>query len=685
MVKIFINQKEYEVPVGLTIIQACDLVGVEIPRFCFHEKLSIAGNCRMCLVQVEKSSKPVASCAMPIADGMVIYTNNDFVKNAREGVMEFLLINHPLDCPICDQGGECDLQDQAMLYGSGDSRFCETKRAVPDKNFGPLIKTKMNRCIHCTRCVRFSEEISGTNELGAFFRGEHMEVNTYIGDIVASELSGNVIDLCPVGALTAKPYAFKARSWELVPTETIDVHDALGCNIRVDRKGDEVIRILPRLNENINEEWISDKTRFACDALKIQRLDRPLLRNKSGKFKAISWGEAIKLASDKLSKANAKNVGILSGDLTDLETMVVAKDLAQWLKITNIDCRQDGARLDNATRGSYLFNTTIAGIDHSDLCLIIGANPRYDAAVLNARIRKAMVHNNMKIALIGVDYDLSYDYEFLGNDLDILNQLESGKHKFSKSLKAARNPMIIIGSDAFLRKDGDDVIKKCQLIAQKFSVVREDWNGFNILHRAASRVGGLEIGFVSRDSFRFDKLEVLYLLGADEFDTNLISKDCFVIYQGHHGDIGANSADLILPGAAYTEKFATYLNVEGRLQRTNKVTEPVGEAEEDWVILSNIAKELSAGLKYTNLLELRAYMVEKYPHLAVVGQINPARWESVDDKIELTPDQFFTTQIFNYYYSNAIARNSKTMADCVAHNLERNGLSSYEEEFLNVV
>ncbi|MBL4907419.1 MAG: NADH-quinone oxidoreductase subunit G, partial [Sneathiella sp.] len=537
---------EVTVENGTTILQACEEAGAEIPRFCYHERLSIAGNCRMCLVEMEKAPKLVASCAMPAGDGMVIHTNTEKVKNGREGAMEFLLINHPLDCPICDQGGECDLQDQSMAYGSGNSRYLESKRAVTNKNMGPLISMTMTRCIHCTRCVRFATEVAGVEELGAINRGENMEIATYLEQALNSELSGNIIDLCPVGALTSKPYAFTARPWELSKTESVDTLDAVGASIRIDSKGQEVMRILPRLNEDINEEWLSDRSRFSYDGLKTQRLDTPYVR-KDGKLQAVGWNEALELAAEKLNGTEASKIGAIAGDLACAESMKALKDLMDAYSVTNIDCRQDGAKLSTATRSAYLFNSTISGIEDADALLIVGSNPRVEASLINARIRKRWKKGNFPIALIGEETNLTYAHEYLGAGAATLKEVADGKHSFAKILKKAERPMIIIGQGALARSDGDAILALAKKVADDFGMVSEDWNGFNVLHTAAARVAGLDLGLVPGekgksapemvDAAAAGELDVLYLLGADEVDMSKLEKS-FVIYQGSHGDAG---------------------------------------------------------------------------------------------------------------------------------------------------
>jgi len=672
MPKVTIDGETIEVPAGITVLQACEIAGKEVPRFCYHERLSVAGNCRMCLVEMEKSPKPVASCAMPVAEGQVIKTDTPLVKKARNGVMEFLLINHPLDCPICDQGGECDLQDQAMSYGKDSSRYHENKRAVPDKEIGPLVKTTMTRCIHCTRCVRFSTEVAGNEELGAVFRGEHMEIDTYVEKALTSELSGNIVDLCPVGALTSKPYAFTARPWELRKTESIDVFDALGASIRVDARGGEVLRVLPRLNEETNEEWIGDKSRHAVDGLKRQRLDRPYLR-KDGKLQPVSWAEALSAAAAKLKGTNASRIGAIAGDLVDAESVAALKDILAGLGVANLDCRQDGAKIDPANRASWLFNSTVQGIEDADAILLIGTNPRWESPVLNARIRKRYRAGGVKIAAIGPQLDLRYKYEYLGAGPTTLADVASGKNAFFETLKNAAKPMLIIGMGALARADGAAVLALAGELAAKAGIVKNGWNGFNVLNTAAGRVGALELGFVPGANGRDvagivegaskGEIDVVYLLGADEIDTSKLGK-AFVIYQGHHGDKGAHRADLVLPGAAYTEKNATYVNVEGRAQHARIAVFPPGEAKEDWKILRALSDALGAKLPYDTLSQLRARLAKASPVFAELETAHPAAALGALGKVGNVDPAAFVSPIDNYYMTDPISRASATMAEC---------------------
>ncbi len=670
MPKLTINGEEIEVDAGLTILQACERAGIEIPRFCYHERLSIAGNCRMCLVEMERAPKPVASCSMPVGEGMVIRTNSPAVEKMRKGVMEFLLINHPLDCPICDQGGECDLQDQAMNYGSDRGRYKENKRAVKDKDFGPLIRPVMTRCIHCTRCIRFSSQVAGVPELGATGRGEHMEVGTYVEKALTSELSGNMIDLCPVGALTSAPYAFHARPWELTKTETIDVMDAMGCNIRVDTRGREVMRVLPRLNEDVNEEWISDKTRFACDGLKRQRLDRPYVR-RDGKLAEATWDEAFAAVSARLKGLDGAKIAALAGDLACVESMTALKDLMTALGSPHTDCRQDGAALDGNCRAGYLFNATIAGIEQADACLLIGTDPRREAPVLNARLRKRYLAGGFAVASVGPETDLTYPCENLGAGPQTLKEIASGEHPFAKTLKDAEKPMLIIGQGALTRPDGAAVLALARKIAEDTGMVIEDWNGFSVLHTAAARVGGLDIGFLPGDGGKdtaaildgaaSGDIEAVYLLGADEIDMAKLGS-AFVIYQGHHGDAGANRADVILPGAAYTEKDATYVNTEGRVQSARLAVFPPGEAREDWKIVRALSQALGKTLALDCIEQVRARMAEVNPVFSG-DELTPAAWGNFGAEGNVGSEPF-TSPISNFYQTDAISRASETMATC---------------------
>jgi len=667
MPKLTINGNEIEVENGLSVLQACEQAGIEVPRFCYHERLSIAGNCRMCLVEMEKAPKLIASCAMPAGEGMVINTDNERVKKAREGVMEFLLINHPLDCPICDQGGECDLQDQAMAYGGDKGRYTEAKRAVPDKDFGPIIRPFMTRCIHCTRCVRFTEEVAGTSDMCGTYRGDYTEIGTYVEKAIETELAGNLVDLCPVGALTSKPYSYTARPWELKKTESIDVFDAVGTNIRLDARSNEVLRVLPRLNEDVNEEWLADKGRYAIDGLTKQRLDRPYVR-KDGKLQPATWEEAFAVIADKLNGLDGSKFAALAGDMVDAESMFALKLLAESLGSKNIDCRQDGAKLDASVRASYLFNTTIAGIDEADACLIIGSNPRWEAPIINARLRKRYINHGFKPAVVGPNFDLTYKTDYLGETADVLQAILDGSNPYAETLKNASKPMLILGQGALAREDGAAILALVKEIADKYGFVSDEWNGFNVLHTAAARVGGLEMGFVPAEggldtaAIVNGSAEVVYLLGADEIDTTKLGNS-FVIYQGHNGDAGAQCADVILPGCAYTEKDGTYVNTEGRMQYGYKAVFAPGEAKEDWTILRALSEVIGKKLPFDNLVQLRAKLAEVSPTFANPDEVQPATWENfgVKGDIAATP---LTSPIHNYYMTDPVSRVSKTMAEC---------------------
>jgi NADH-quinone oxidoreductase subunit G len=684
MPKLTIDGKEIEIDNGLTVMQACESAGIEIPHFCFHKRLKIAGNCRMCLVDIEKSPKPVASCSMPASEGMIVYTNSARVLKAREGVMEFLLINHPLDCPICDQGGECDLQDQAFKYGRGKSRYSEEKRSVKDKNLGPLVETHMTRCIHCTRCIRFSTDIAGVPEIGTIGRGEHMEIVSYLEKTLTSELSGNVIDLCPVGALNSKPYAFTARSWELEGTESIDVMDAVGSNIRIDSKGLEVMRILPKLNEDVNEEWISDKARFSYDGLKNQRLDRPYLKQ-NGKFCEVSWEIAISnIVSQFNNMGDKSKIAAISGFTTPCETMFLLKKLLSNLGSTMCDGNQLGYGFDLSSRGNYLFNSTIAGIEKADICLIIGANPKQVAPVLNARIGKMVRNGLLTVGRIGEADNQTYKINELGNDIEILEYLNSydlNTHKtnnksvddFANLLSKAVNPMIIVGDGVLSRSDAHGILSILYEIAQKYNVVRSDWNGFNILHNHASMVGALDLGFIYGASgsgvvdilnkTQNGDVKILYLLGADDIDMNKIGEDVFVIYQGHHGDAGANRADLILPEAAYTEQEGMYVNMEGRVQLSRAAVELPNLAKTGISIISMVAKALNIDVGKNELHLIRQEMTKENKIFAHVDEIITNDFISFKSMVKLTKKPLEKISM-NYYMTDPITRASITMAKC---------------------
>jgi NADH-quinone oxidoreductase subunit G len=690
MPKIIINDREMEVPAGITLIQACELAGVEIPRFCYHERLSIAGNCRMCLVEVAGMPKPVASCAMSVSDlrpgrdgtPPTIITDSEAVKKAREGVLEFLLINHPLDCPICDQGGECDLQDQTMAYGFDASRFQDNKRAVEDKYLGPLIGSFMTRCIHCTRCIRFMTEVAGVEELGAIGRGEDMEITTYLERGILSNLSGNVVDLCPVGALTSKPYAFMARPWELTKTPSIDTMDALGSAIRVDARGREVLRILPRVNDAINEEWISDKTRHVWDGLRTQRLDRPYVR-RNGKLEATSWDEAFKIIGAKLKELDGRRFAAIAGDLAACEEMFALKLLAKQFGSANTDCRQDGAALDPALgRATYLFNSTIAGIDQADAILLVGTDPRAEAPVLNARIlkRSRQTQGRIPIGVIGEGVDLTYAYDYLGAGPETLAKIADGTQPFLKTLEGAERPMLILGQGALARADGAAILALAAKAAEAMDAIKPalNWNGFNVLHTVAARVGGLDLGFVPGkgglnveamlDAASEGKIDVVYLLGADEIDMDRLG-NAFVIYQGSHGDRGAHRADVILPGAAYTEKDGTYVNTEGRVQMTARAVFPPGDGREDWKIIRALSGALGTPLPFDTAQQLRARMYEAHPHLALVDLVEPTDASAIErlaKKVGKADKERFGVAIEDFYLTNPIARASSIMANLSA-------------------
>jgi len=671
MTKIIVDGSEVDVPAEYTLLQACEAAGAEVPRFCFHERLSIAGNCRMCLVEVKGGPpKPAASCAMAVRDlrpgpngeAPQVFTNTPMVKKAREGVMEFLLINHPLDCPICDQGGECDLQDQAMGFGLDSSRYAENKRAVEDKYIGPLVKTSMNRCIHCTRCVRFTAEVAGTGDMGAIGRGEDMEITTYLETAMTSELQGNVADLCPVGALLPKPQNFKARPWEMQKTESVDVMDALGSAIRVDTRGREVMRILPRVNDAVNEEWISGKTRQIVDGLRTQRLDRPYLRE-NGKLRPASWQEAFAAIAAKVKATSPAKIGAIVGDLAAVEEIYALKTLMQKLGTSNVDCRQDGAKLDpKFGRGSYLFNATIAGIEEADSILIVGANPRKEAPVLNARIRKRWLRGGLKISVIGERADLTYVYDYQGAGPESLANL------VEYPPQAGEKPMIIVGQGALARPDGAAILAMAAKYAQAVGAVKDGWNGFCVLHTAAARVGGLDLGFVPGEggldaaAMANGGVDVLFNLGADEID---IKPGAFVIYQGSHGDRGAHRADVILPGAAYTEKFGTYVNTEGRVQMGARAAFPPGDAREDWAILRALSEGLGQRLPFDSFAALRKALYGEYPHFARIEQIAPGATLNVTATGNAGKEAFAST-ITDFYMTNPIARASSVMAECSA-------------------
>ena len=666
MLKLKVNNIDVEVEEGLTVLQACEKAGVEIPRFCYHEKLSIAGNCRMCLVEMEKSPKPVASCAMPATEGMNIKTNTPFVEKARKGVMEFLLANHPLDCPVCDQGGECDLQDQSMFYGVDKSRFNENKRQVPEKNMGPLIKTQMTRCIHCTRCVRFATEIAGVPELGAIGRGEDMQITTYLEKSMQSELSANVVDLCPVGALTSKPYVFEARPWELKKTESIDVMDAIGSNIRVDTYGWEVKRILPRINENINEEWISDKSRYACDGLLNQRLDTPYVKY-NNKFEKASWDEVFNIIKSKFNNTDKNKICGLTGDLVNMETLYIFKEFFnKTLGSQNVESRNDHTYLNAEKRENYLFNSTINGVEESDFIFLIGTNPRYEATILNARIRKSYIQNKTTIISLNNVGDLTYPYEFLDGKINNIKEISEDSHKISKLIKEAKKPLIVFGQSAFKSKSAKYMFETMKNFLNKNNKISNEWNSLNVISDNASTVGSLDLGLYKTtdgsnkvlEDLNNNKFEIVYLLGLDSFQFK--KKNEFIIYQGSHGDKGAEIADIILPGAAYTEQNGYFTNLEGKLQKAYKASYPPEEAKEDWLIINELAEAMNHRKLFNDKDELDSSMVNylnlyiEKDNLVISTEIKDLMFEN--EILKITNE--------DYYYSNVIARASKTMFEC---------------------
>ena len=666
MLKLKVNEIDIEVEEGLTVLQACEKAGVEIPRFCYHEKLSIAGNCRMCLVELEKSPKPVASCAMPAAEGMNIKTNTEFVEKARKGVMEFLLANHPLDCPVCDQGGECDLQDQSMFYGVDKSRYKENKRAVSEKNMGPLIKTQMTRCIHCTRCVRFATEVAGVTEIGAIGRGEDMEITTYLEQSMQSELSANVVDLCPVGALTSKPYVFEARPWELKKTESIDVMDAIGSNIRVDTYGWEVKRILPRINEDINEEWISDKTRYACDGLLNQRLDTPYIKY-NGKFEKASWNEVFNIIKSKFKNADKDKICGMSGDLINMESLYIFKEFFnKTLGSYNVESRSDHTYLNSKKRENYLFNSTINGIEEADFILLIGSNPRYEATILNARIRKAYLQNKTKIISLNDVGDLTYPYESLDGDIENIKKITEDNHEVSSLIKEAKKPLIIFGQSSLKTKSAKYIFESVKSFLKKNNKISDEWNSLNTISENASTVGSFDLGLYKTVDGSNEVLkdlenhmfEIVYLLGVDNLKFE--KKNEFVIYQGSHGDKGAEIADIILPGAAYTEQNGYFTNLEGKIQKAYKASFPPEEAKEDWLIINELAEAMNHRKLFNDKDELDSSLLNQINlFIEKDKSIKSSTVENVEFKQEI-----LKIENEDYYYSNAIARASKTMLEC---------------------
>ncbi|XP_037617488.1 NADH-ubiquinone oxidoreductase 75 kDa subunit, mitochondrial-like [Sebastes umbrosus] len=681
MVEVFVDGKPMEVEPGTTVLQACEKAGIQIPRFCYHERLSVAGNCRMCLVEIEKAPKPVAACAMPVMKGWNILTNSEKTRKAREGVMEFLLANHPLDCPICDQGGECDLQDQSMQFGSDRSRFTEGKRAVEDKNIGPLIKTIMTRCIQCTRCVRFASEIAGVEDLGTTGRGNNLQIGTYVEKMFMSELSGNVIDVCPVGALTSKPYAFTARPWETRKTESIDVLDAVGSNIIVSTRGGEVMRVMPRLNEDVNEEWISDKTRFAYDGLKRQRLTQPMVKDDSGQLTPTTWEDALTRVAGALQSVQGSEVAAIAGGMADAEALVSLKDLLNRLNSENL-CTEEVFPMSGAgtdLRSNYLLNSRIAGIEDCDLLLLVGTNPRYEAPLFNARIRKSWLHNELRVAVVGHNVDLSFSYDHLGEETSVLKELADGTHPFCQVLSTAKRPVVIVGSSALQREDGAAILSTVSTIAQNArtsSGVEEGWKVLNVLHRVAGQVAALDLGYKAGvDAIRANPPKVLFLLGADAgcITRADLPKDSLVIYQGHHGDVGAPMADIILPGAAYTEKNATYVNTEGRSQHTRVAVTAPGLAREDWKILRAVSELAGVALPYDSLEEVRSRLAEVSPNLVRYDDVEEANYfkqanelaQAVNQDLvagPLVPPQLTAK---DFYMTDSISRASQTMAKCV--------------------
>ncbi|XP_069471665.1 NADH-ubiquinone oxidoreductase 75 kDa subunit, mitochondrial [Ambystoma mexicanum] len=681
LIEVFVDGKPVMVEPGTTVLQACEKVGMQIPRFCYHERLSVAGNCRMCLVEIEKAPKPVAACAMPVMKGWNILTNSEKSRKAREGVMEFLLANHPLDCPICDQGGECDLQDQSMMFGSDRSRFMEGKRAVEDKNLGPLVKTIMTRCIQCTRCIRFASEIAGVDDLGTTGRGNEMVVGTYIEKMFMSELSGNVIDLCPVGALTSKPYAFTARPWETRKTESIDILDAVGSNIVVSTRTGEVMRILPKMNEDINEEWISDKARFAYDGLKRQRLTQPMIRNEEGHLVQTSWEDVLTRVAGVLQSVQGKEIAAVAGALVDAEALVALKDLLNRVNCDTLCTEEVFPNSGGGTdlRSNYLLNSRIAGVEEADVLLLIGTNPRFEAPLFNARIRKSWLHNDLQVAVVGSAVDLTYTYDHLGDSPQILKDIASGKHPYSKVLSQSKNPMVVLGSSALQRGDGAAIHAAVSAIAynaRASSGITGEWKVLNILHRLASQVAALDLGYKPGvEAIRSNPPKVLFLLGADAgcITRQDLPKDCFIIYQGHHGDVGAPMADVILPGAAYTEKSATYVNTEGRAQRTMLAVTPPGMAREDWRIIRAISELAGMTLPYDELDEVRTRLHQVSPNLVHYDDVEEANYFKQANELsklvnhQLLAEPLVSPQlsIKDFYMTDPISRASQTMAKCV--------------------
>ncbi|KAI4367083.1 hypothetical protein MLD38_022861 [Melastoma candidum] len=673
-IEVFVDGYPVKIPKGMTVLQACEVAGVDIPRFCYHNRLSIAGNCRMCLVEVEKSPKPVASCAMPALPGMKIKTDTPIAKKAREGVMEFLLMNHPLDCPICDQGGECDLQDQSMAFGSDRGRFTETKRSVVDKNLGPLVKTVMTRCIQCTRCVRFATEVAGVQDLGMLGRGSGEEIGTYVERLMTSELSGNVIDICPVGALTSKPFAFKARNWELKGTETIDVTDAVGSNIRIDSRGPEVMRIVPRLNEDINEEWISDKTRFCYDGLKRQRLNDPMIRGPDGRFQAVTWRDALSMVADVIHKVGPAEITGVAGKLSDAESMMALKDFINRMGSNNVWCEGTGMHPNADLRSGYIMNTSIAGLEKADVFLLIGTQPNVEAAMVNARIRKTVRATQAKVGYVGLPTALNYEYEHLGTGTKTLTELAQGRHPFAATLSGAKNPVIIVGAGVFDREDSDAVFSAVDTIAKNGNVVRPDWNGYNVLLLNAAQAAALDLGLVPQFSTSLKSAKFVYLMGADNIDLKAIPDDAFVVYQGHHGDQAVYRANVILPASAFSEKEGTYENTEGCVQETIPAVPTVGDARDDWKIIRALSEVAGVQLQYDTLWDVRSRMKAVAPNLLSMDEREQATFYPTSMKPESTQkmrEDDFGVAVDNFYMTDAITRASKIMAQCSATLLKK--------------
>jgi len=679
LIEVFVNGNPVLVEPGSTALQACELAGVQIPRFCYHERLSVAGNCRMCLVEIERAPKPMASCALPVMKGMKILTESERSKKAREGIMEFLLANHPLDCPICDQGGECDLQDQSMMFGTDRSRFLEVKRAVEDKNMGPLVKTIMTRCIQCTRCVRFADEIAGVDDLGTTGRGNDLQIGMYVEKMFKSELSGNIIDVCPVGALTSKPYAFTARPWETRKTESVDVMDAVGSNIVVSTRAGDVMRVIPRLHEEINEEWISDKTRFSYDGLKRQRLTEPMIRDAHNNLRPCTWEDALDAVARKMNEPTAK-LAAVAGGFADAESLVAMKDLVNGFDSESVCTEQAFAStVDTDLRSNYLMNTSIQGIEDSDLVLLVGTNPRYEAPMVNARIRKAWVHNEVDVAVIGSKVDLTYTYEHLGDSPQILKDLANQDHEFYSKLCNARRPMIIMGSDMFNREDAESIHSCLTTVAQNLRGNLEDagdWRVFNVLHKTASQVAALDLGYKPGvEHIQNNPPSLIFLMGADEgaITREMLPKNCCVVYIGTHGDFSAPFADVILPGAAYTEKSGTYVNTEGRAQLTQTAVSPPGNAREDWKIIRALSEIAGHTLQYDNIGEMRMRMTEVSPNLTRYNYVESANYFRQAQAMALAKDSKLYTEalqstqrsLADFYMTDAITRSSKTMAKCV--------------------